>query len=44
MIRSFRDKDTAALAEGRWVKKFQAFTEQARTRLRRLEAATSLET
>ena len=43
MIRSFRDRDTAALAEGVWVKKFQGFAEQARARLRRLEAATSLE-
>jgi proteic killer suppression protein len=43
MIRSFGNRDTAALAEGLRVKKFQAFAEQARTRLRRLEAATSLE-
>jgi toxin HigB-1 len=42
MIRSFRDKRTAAFADGAHVKAFSGFERQAQMRLDRLEAATSL--
>lgn len=42
MIRSFRDKDTQALYEGRWVRRFEGFRRQAERRLDRLDNATTL--
>jgi toxin HigB-1 len=42
MIRSFRDKDTQALYEGRRVRRFEGFREQAERRLDRLDNATTL--
>ena len=42
MIRSFRDKDTQALYEGRHVRRFQGFIRQAERRLQILDSATSL--
>ena len=42
MIRSFRDKDTEALYQGRHVRRFQGFREQAERRLDRLDNATQL--
>jgi proteic killer suppression protein len=42
VIRSYRDKDTAALAEGEPVRRWEPFRHQAEKRLRILDAATSL--
>ena len=42
MIRSFRCAETRAIAEGFGCRKFRGIEEQARKRLRWLEAATSL--
>ena len=42
MIRSYRDKDTARLAAGEAVRKWEPFRHQAEKRLRILDAATSL--
>ncbi len=42
MILGYRDKRTAAFAEGRRVKEFSAFARQAEVRLDRLDAATEL--
>ena len=42
MIRSYRDKDTAALAAGGKTRKWDSFRRQAEKRLRILDAATSL--
>lgn len=42
MIRSFRDKDTRAIYEGRRVRRFAAFVAQAERRLDLLDQATSL--
>ncbi len=42
MIRSFRDKDTQALYEGRRVRRFQSFRAQAERRLDRLDHAVEL--
>ena len=42
MIRSYRDKNTKAFAEGKFVKKFHAFARQAENRLSLLNAATCL--
>ena len=42
MIKSFRDKDTEALFNGRRVRKFSGFASQAEKRLVILEAATCL--
>ncbi len=42
MIRSFRDKDTRALYEGRRVRRFQSFGAQAERRLDRLDHAVAL--
>jgi proteic killer suppression protein len=41
MIRSYRDKDTARLAAGEKVRKWEPFRRQAEKRLRILEAATT---
>ncbi len=43
MIRSYKDRATKELAYGVPVRRFGNIAEQARTRLRRLEAATSLD-
>jgi proteic killer suppression protein len=43
MILSYRDKHTAAFAEGRFVREFQGFSRQAYRRLEILEAAASLD-
>jgi proteic killer suppression protein len=43
MIATFADKDTAALAEGRQVRRFQRFADVARRKLRMIEAAATLE-
>jgi len=43
MILSYRDKRTAAFAEGGFVRDFQGFAAQAYKRLEILEAAPSLE-
>lgn len=43
MIKSFKKKDTENLFDGVRVKKFQAFEQQARRRLKILDAAISLE-
>ncbi len=43
MIKSFKDKNTKNLHEGKTVKKFQSFSRQAEKRLRILDAADSLE-
>jgi toxin HigB-1 len=43
MIKSFKNKDTENLFDGVRVKKFQAFEQQARRRLKILDAAISLE-
>jgi len=43
MIVSFRDTDTAALAEGKRVKRFVAFESVARRKLRQLEIAGRLD-
>ena len=42
MIRSYRDRDTARLAAGEKVRKWDPFRRQAEKRLRVLDAATSL--
>lgn len=42
MIKSFADKDTEALFQGRRVRRLQAIQEPARRKLELLEAATSL--
>ena len=42
MIKSFRDRDTEALFNGRRVRKFSGFVAQAEKRLEILEAATGL--
>ena len=42
MIVSYRDRRTARLASGQHVKEFSGFSQQAETRLDRLDAATSL--
>jgi len=42
MIRSFRCQETKAIHEGCGSRKFRGFEEQARKRLRWLDAATSL--
>ena len=43
MIRSFHCRDTRNLAQGRRVKRFQAFEAIARRKLRQLEIAASLD-
>ncbi len=43
MIKSFKDKNTKAMHEGKTVKKFQSFRRQAEKRLRILDAADTLE-
>lgn len=43
MIRSFHDKDTEALYEGRNVRKFQAFRKQAERRMQILDSAAAIE-
>ena len=43
MIISFSDKDTSVLAQGFRVKRFQAFEDIARRKLRQIEIAGSLE-
>ncbi len=43
MIRTFRDKDTQALYEGRRVRRFQGFAAQAERRLQILDSATRLQ-
>jgi proteic killer suppression protein len=43
MIRSFRDKDTEALFQGRRVRRFEGFRAQAERRLQVLDSATCLE-
>jgi proteic killer suppression protein len=42
MIRSYRDRDTAAFAAGEKARKWDQFRRQAEKRLRILDAATSL--
>ncbi len=42
MIGSYRDRDTAALADGQRVRGWEPFRRQAEKRLRILDAATSL--
>lgn len=43
MILTYRDKRTAAFAEGRFVREFQGFARRAYRRLEVLDAATSLD-
>lgn len=43
MIKSFRDRDTRALFEGRSVRRWKAFERQALVRLAYLDAAVSLQ-
>lgn len=43
MIQSYRDKRTAAFANGEFVREFQGFAKQAYKRLDILEAATGLD-
>jgi proteic killer suppression protein len=43
MILGFRDKRTAAFAEGRFVREFQGFARQAYRRLEVLDAAAALD-
>ena len=43
MIKSFKDKKTQQLNDGKRVKEFQSFTRQAEKRLRILDAADSLD-
>ena len=43
MIKSFKDKKTQEIYEGRRVKEFQAFARQAEKRLRVLDAADTLQ-
>ena len=42
MIKSYRDRDTARLAAGEGVRRWERFRQQAEKRLRILDAATSL--
>lgn len=42
MIKSFVDRQTKAIYEGKWVKRFQSFYEQAERRLQILDSAISL--
>lgn len=42
MIKAYADKNTEALHQGKYVRKFDGFRRQAIKRLDRLEAATSL--
>lgn len=42
MIRSFADKDTQSLYQGRRVRRFEGIVRQAERRLERLDSATSL--
>jgi len=42
MISSYRDRDTAALAEGERIRSWEPFRRQAEKRLRILDGATSL--
>ena len=42
MIKSFVDRQTKAIYEGKWVKRFQSFHEQAERRLQILDSAISL--
>jgi len=42
LIRSFRDRDTRALYEGRYVRRFDSFASQAERRLQILDSATNL--
>ena len=42
MIRSYRDRDSAALSDGERVRRWEPFRHQAEKRLRILDAATSL--
>jgi proteic killer suppression protein len=42
MIQSFKDRDTAALFQGRRIRRFVKFMTSAHRRLQRLDAATSL--
>ncbi len=42
MIRSYRDKETARLASGELIRRWEPFRPQAEKRLRVLDAATSL--
>ncbi len=43
MILSYRDKRSAAFAQGQFVREFQGFAQQAYRRLEVLDAATSLD-
>ena len=43
MIRSFRDKDTEAVAQGRRVRRLEPIVERARNKLRMIEAAVSID-
>lgn len=43
MIRSFADKDTEALYQGKRVKRFEGFVAQAERRLQILDSATCLD-
>lgn len=43
MIESFTDKLTKLIYEGKWVKKFQSFYEQAERRLQILDSTISLD-
>jgi len=43
LIRSFRDRDTRALYEGRYVRRFDSFASQAERRLQILDSATNLQ-
>jgi proteic killer suppression protein len=43
LIRTFHDKDTQALYEGRRVRRFQGFVAQAERRLQILDSATTLQ-
>jgi proteic killer suppression protein len=42
VIKSFGDKDTQALYQGKWVRRFNGFREQAEKRLQILRRARSL--
>jgi proteic killer suppression protein len=42
LIRSFRNRDTRALYEGRYVRRFDSFASQAERRLQILDSATTL--
>jgi proteic killer suppression protein len=43
LLRTFRDKDTQALYEGRRVRRWQSFATQAERRLQILDSATTLQ-